>query len=159
MQKWIIMIIVIIIAVLGIFIVFNMDIETEYVPESEIEETELRKTIITLYFVDKSTGELSKETRMIDSKELLKNPYKTLIDLLINGPENTNYIGIFPINTKLLDVKFENGIVIMNFSKEFSENIEVGNLEVRKKAIYQTLTQLTEVYEIKILVEGVEIEN
>ena len=79
MQKWIIFIIVLIITVIGVFIVFNFEVETEYIPESEIEENEMRNTIISLYFIDKTNGEIVKENRMIDSKELLKNPYKTLV--------------------------------------------------------------------------------
>lgn len=157
MQKWIILIIVILIATVGIFIVLNVDIETEYVPEGEVEETEMRNTIITLYFIDKSTGNMAKENRMIDSKELLKNPYKALVQMLIKGPENTNYERVIPENTNLIDITFENGTVITNFSKEFSENIESEKIQASKAAIFQTLTELTEVTDVKILIEGVEI--
>lgn len=158
MQKWIILIIIGMIAILGIFIVLNVDIETEYVPEGEVEETELRNTIITLYFVDKETGALVKENKLIDSKELLKNPYRTLVEMLILGPENEKNENVISKNTKILDTKFEKGSVIINFSKEFSEGIEIERLQVSKDAIYQTLTGLTEVDGIKILVEGTEIE-
>ena len=75
MQKWIILIVVAIIVIIGIFIALNVSIETEYVPETEIEEVELRKTIVTLYFKDKTSGDLTKETRLIDSKLLLREPY------------------------------------------------------------------------------------
>lgn len=158
MQKWIILVIIILIAIIGTFIVFNVDIETEYVPEAEVEETEMRNTIVSLYFIDKTTGELVKEARMIDSKELLKNPYKALIQMLINGPENSNCERIIPPNTNLLEVSFESGCVIINFSKEFSENIEPAQLQACRDAISNTLTELTEVTSIKILVEGVQIE-
>ena len=53
MQKWIILFVIFIILILTTIIVLNVDIETEYTPETEIEETELRKTIITLYFINK----------------------------------------------------------------------------------------------------------
>ena len=59
-----------------------MDVETEYTPEGEIEEEEFRKTLVTLYFKNKETGEISSETKLIDSKELLLEPYSTLIQLL-----------------------------------------------------------------------------
>ena len=55
MQKWIIIAVIVIILILTTVIVLNVDIETEYTPETEIEETELRKTIISLYFLDKNT--------------------------------------------------------------------------------------------------------
>lgn len=158
MQKWIILIVIAVIAIIGVFIVMNVSIETEYIPESEVEETELRKTIVSLYFKDKTTEELVKETRMIDSKELLKNPYNALVKMLIDGPENTNYEKAIPEGTSIIDITFESGCVIINFSKEFSENIETTKLQTNINSIYQTLRELTEVTSIKILVEGVEIE-
>ena len=159
MQKWIILIVIAVIAIIGVFIVMNVSIETEYIPESEVEETELRKTIVSLYFKDKTTGELVKETRMIDSKELLKNPYNALVKMLIDGPENTNYEKTIPEGTSIIDTTFESGCVNINFSKEFSENIETAKLQASINSIYQTLRELTEVTSIKILVEGVEIES
>lgn len=158
MQKWIILAIVLVIAIIGVFIVFNVEIETEYIPETEVEEKEMRNTIITLYFIDKTNGEIAKENRMLDSKELLKNPYKALVEMLIKGPENTKYEKIIPENSNLIDIAFENGIVILNFSKEFSENIENDKIQKNKSAILKTLTQLTEVIDVKILVEGAELE-
>jgi uncharacterized alpha/beta hydrolase family protein len=93
MQKWIIIIIIGVITMLGAFIVLNVDVETEYIPESEVEESQLRNTIVTLYYIDKETGDLAKENRLIDSKDLLKNPYKCNTKLL-------QYHFLFIINRK-----------------------------------------------------------
>ena len=41
MQKWIILIVVCVILIIGTVIILNVDIETEYVPETEIEEMSL----------------------------------------------------------------------------------------------------------------------
>lgn len=158
MQKWIILIVVVLISVIGIFIVLNVNIETEYIPESEVGETEFRKTIVSLYFKDKTSGSLVKETRMIDSKELLRNPYDVLIKMLIEGPENTNYERLIPEGTSVLSTNFENGCVNINFSKEFSENLETSQIQASVDTIYQTLKELTEVTSVKILVEGAEIQ-
>ncbi len=154
MQKCVIFIVVFLIIGLGVFIVLNVDVETEYTPEAEVEETELRKTIISLYFKDKNSGGIAKETRMIDSKELLKNPYKTLVELLLTGPENTNYEKIIPDGTDIIDVTNENGCIIINFSKEYIGDDE--KLSNARESILRTLTELTEVTDIKILVDGVE---
>ena len=158
MQKWIILIIVALIAIIGIFIVFNVKIETEYIPESEVEESEMRNTIVSLYFFEKETGEVIEENRLVDSKELLKNPYKVLIEMLIKGPENEYYEKTIADNTNLIDVSFEKGMVTLNFSKEFIENIEKEEIQKNKIVILKTLTQLTEVTDVKIMVEGVDIE-
>lgn len=160
MQKWIILIVVCIIVILGGFVIFNSDIETEYVPEEEIREDELRNTIVSLYFEDKNTKELVKETRLIDSKRLLKNPYEELIKLLIDGPENSNYEKTIPSNAKLLSAKLKGDCVIIDFSNDFVENA----LDEKQKynsiySILNTLTELTEVNSIKIVIDGQEIDG
>lgn len=160
MQKWIILIVIAIILIVGTIIVLNIDIETEYVPETEVSQTALRKTIITLYFRNKENGEIEKETKLIDSKLLLRDPYQELLNILISGPENQNLEKLIPEGTKILETVFENGCVTINFSKEFIEN---SIDEVKKvQAIYtifETLTELTEVNDIKILIEGEEKED
>lgn len=156
MQKWIILGVIILIVIIGIVIVTNVDIETEYIPESEIEEVELRKTIVSLYFIEKETGEITKETRLIDSKELLKNPYEKLINMLLEGPQGGNLEKILPENVSILETKYENGTITVNFSQEF---LELENRSIIAQAIEKTLTELTEVVNIKVLVEGKEIEE
>lgn len=160
MQKWIILIIISIIIIIGSIIILNVDIETEYVPEKEVSQKDLRKTLVTLYFRNKENGEIVKETRLIDSKKLLKEPYYELINMLILGPENQNLEKLIPDETKILECSFENGCVLINFSKEFIEN---GTDEVKKVqsiyTIYETLTELKEVTNINILVEGNEKED
>ena len=160
MQKWIILIVIAIILIVGTIIVLNIDIETEYVPETEVSQTALRKTIITLYFRNKENDEIDKETKLIDSKLLLRDPYQELLNILISGPENQNLEKLIPEGTKILETVFENGCVTINFSKEFIEN---SIDEVKKvQAIYtifETLTELTEVNDIKILIEGEEKED
>ena len=159
MQKWIILVVVCVILILGTVIILNVDIETEYVPETEIEEVELRKTIVTLYFKNNETNELAKETRLIDSKVLLKNPYEELVKMILDGPENNNYGKVIPEGTNLLETSFENGCVTINFSKEFIDS-NAYNIQ-KSKSIYSlvnTLTELTEVNSIKILIEGQETD-
>lgn len=160
MQKWIILGVIFIILILTTVIVLNVDIETEYTPETEIEETELRKTIITLYFLDKNTGELAKESRLIDSKELIIKPYEEVINMLINGPENSNYERIIPENVKLLETKLEADCLVINFSNEILESMRDESKKVKiTESIYQSLKEFTEINSVKILVENQEIEG
>lgn len=160
MQKWIILSIIFIILILTTIIVLNVDIETEYTPETEIEETELRKTIITLYFLDKNTGELAKESRLIDSKELIIKPYEEVLKMLISGPENSNYGRIIPENVKLLETKLEADCLVINFSNEILDSMtdEIKKVKITE-AIYQSLKEFTEINSVKILVENQEIEG
>ena len=159
MQKWIILVVVCIIVILGGFVIFNSNIETEYTPEEEIREEELRNTLVSLYFEEKNTKELVKETRLIDSKRLLKNPYEELINMLIEGPQNNNYERIIPENTILLDATLVGNCVVINFSKEFvNEHLDIDKKNNLVNSILKTLSELTEVNTIKIMVEGNEFD-
>lgn len=160
MQKWIILFVIFIILILTTIIVLNVDIETEYTPETEIAETELRKTIITLYFLDKNTGELAKESRLVDSKVLIIKPYEEVLNMLISGPENGNYERIIPENTRILETKLEGDCLVINFGSEISESVADTTSQSRiTESIYQSLKEFTEINSIKILVEGQEIQD
>ena len=75
MRKWLVVIVVILGILICSVLIFNANVEVEYVPESEIEDVDLRKTMVTLYFENTENKELQKESRLIDSKILLNSPY------------------------------------------------------------------------------------
>ena len=127
---------------------------SEIVPEEEITDEQLRKTIINLYF--KKEGELIKEQRNIDSKELLNNPYKKIINILIEGPEDKNNEKTIPEGTLIKEIKRDGDILIIDLSKEFIINHIGGEEEERLtiNSIFKTVTQFTEINGIKILIEG-----
>ena len=129
----------------------------EYVPQEEISEAQCRETIINLYFLNKNTGELMAEAIAIDARELAINPYKKLVELLLNGTQNVDLEKIIPEGTKVYDAGIEAGCVVINLSKEFlgfGENGELKNKIVN--SIFLTLAELTEVNSIRFLIEGDE---
>ena len=73
MQKWIILTVVVVLAILTTVIVFNMEIETEYVPEVEASSESLRKTNVSLYFKNKQSNLIDKVNILIDSKKIIKD--------------------------------------------------------------------------------------
>lgn len=129
---------------------------SEYTPEEEITDEQLRKTIVSLYFPSKETKELMPEARLIDIKEILNQPYEKLVNLLIEGPKNDKYEKIIPENTKLLKTYLEGDCVVLDFSSEFlnynkEDENEKNNLI---NSLVNTLTELTEINQVKILIEG-----
>lgn len=157
MQKWIIICVVVVIILLSFFIVFNIDIETEYVPQEEISEYDSRKTMINLYYKNKNTNELVLETKLIDSKNLLKNPYLTIVELLIDKPENEELESVINDKTLLKDVSFNKNIVTVKFEKNILVNGQIDENII--KAITNSLKQLNEVEDVIIQVEGNENNN
>lgn len=156
-------IILIVIIILGVgYIIYNNiknkkenSIE-EYTPEAEITEEQLRQTIITLYFLNPDTYELIPEARQIDAKELLKDPYKNLINLLIEGPKNEKLVKLIPEKTILKSAEIKDNILYLDFSKEFIEGQNLGKEqeELIIKSIVNTVTELTEVNQVAFLIDG-----
>lgn len=157
-KKIIIGIIFIMLVLIGVFIYMNVSIETEYTPEAEIEDIEYRNTAISLYFQNKDTKELQIETRLIDSKELFKNPYTTLINMLLQGPETANLENSIPKETKLISTILEGDCLQVNLSKDFIEQAKENAVEKMNSiySIVNTLTELKEISSVKILIEGEE---
>lgn len=130
----------------------------EYIPQEEITEDQARQTIVSLYFPSKEMHELNPEARLIDIKEIINNPYEKLISLLIEGPKNEKNEKIIPENTKLNKNYLEGDCVVLDFSAEFlnfnkEDEKEKTNLI---NSIVNTLTELTEVNQVKILIDGNE---
>ena len=134
---------------------------TEYTPEEEISQDQLRKTIVSLYFVSNENNDLVPEARLIDIKEIINTPYEKLVNLLIEGPKNDKNKKIIPDNTTLLKSFIEGDCVTLDFSSEFlnynkEDEKEKNNLI---NTLVNTLTELTEVNKVKILVNGESAEE
>lgn len=161
-----IIILIIILAVLGILFFFNSDDSkenisneiTEYTPAEELSDDEIRKTIISLYFKNIETNSLVAEARCIDVKELYKEPYSYLINMLITGPENEKLESAIPEGTKVNSCTLKGTTLYIDLSKEFIDNAPSG-IEEESMVVYSivnTLTELNEVSEIKFLINGEE---
>lgn len=129
----------------------------DYTPQEEISEAQYRETIVNLYFLNKESKEIMAEARAIDAKTLSTNPYKRLVELLLEGTENEMLEKVIPDGVKVYDANIESGCVIINVSKEI---LNFGQDETLKNniinTIAKTLTELTEVERISFLVEGEE---
>lgn len=161
-----IIILVVILIVLGILFLFNSNDSnenitneiTEYTPAQELSDDEIRKTIISLYFKNIETNSLVAEAKCIDVKELYKEPYSYLINMLITGPENEKLESAIPEGTKVNSCTLKGNTLYVDLSKEFIDNAPSG-IEEESMVIYSivnTLTELNEVSEVKFLINGEE---
>lgn len=130
----------------------------EYIPQEEITGEQLRQTVITLYFLDPATNNLTPEARQIDARELLDNPYELLINLLMEGPKNEKLLKLIPENTKLNSTQIKDNILYIDFSEDFIKEQELGKEqeELIIKSIINTVTELTEINKVAILIDGKE---
>ena len=161
MKKWLTIILVILGILVCSVLIFNANVEVEYVPESEIEDVDLRKTMVTLYFENSENKELQKESRLVDSKILLTSPYEELINMLIEGPASSFLQKTVPEGTNLISTELKGDCLHINFSKSFVDNASRDEKE-RENAIYSvvnTVCELNEVNSVKFLIEGEEDAN
>lgn len=157
-------ILLILLLIIGILIYIKINneltenIETEITPLEEITDEQERETMISLYYTNTENNTLIPEARKIDAKELLENPYKKLVELLIEGPKNEKLISSIPEGTKVNNAILNGDMVELDLSKEFIEN-QTEDIEKAKLSIYSivnTLTELNEVNSVKILIDGEE---
>jgi len=158
-------IILFILIILGIGYIIYINVNNDegavldgYTPQAEVTEEQLRKTIVTLYFMDVATEELMPEPRQIDIRELIENPYYFLIKLLIEGPKNEIMARILPLNTTLNEAKLIGNIVYLDFSEGLIKDQNLGEKQEMLiiKAIVNTLTELIEVEGVRITIDGQE---
>ncbi|MFU2362519.1 MAG: GerMN domain-containing protein [Clostridiales bacterium] len=157
----IIIVLVIAIAITGILLWSNRSKNMEenvIQPQEEITDEQMRTALVTLYYMNKETKELTPEGKMIDVKKLLADPYETLINLLIEQPKNEKLQSAIPNGTKVLGAELKGDVVYLDLSNEFIENHEDGEKaeQATIKAIVNTLTELNEVSGVKILINGQE---
>lgn len=114
--------------------------------------------MISLYFNNKDNNALVPEARNIDVKELTKEPYQTLMNLLIGGPKSEKLENTIPEGTKVNYIELKGDALWIDLSKEFIENHKNGaEAELRTVyAIVNTMTQLNEVTSVKIVIDGKE---
>ena len=130
----------------------------EYIPQEELSDDEVRKTIISLYFKNIETNSLIAEAKCIDVKDLSKDPYTYLINLLIAGPENEKLESALPEGTKVNSCTLKGNTLYVDLSKEFIDNAPSG-IEEESMIVYSivnTLTELNEVSNVKFLINGEE---
>ena len=124
-------------------------------PQEETTDEQMRTALVTLYYMNKETKELTPEGKMIDVKKLLADPYETLINLLIEQPKNEKLQSAIPNGTKVLGAELKGDVVYLDLSNEFIENNSVEEKTIIN-AIVNTLTELNEVNGVKILINGQE---
>lgn len=162
--KGIIIALVVIAILVGIiiFLFWGKDDEVtfveEYTPQEEISMEQERQTIVSIYYNNKETNTLMPEARLIDVKELAKNPYTMLLNLVISEPKSDKLETVIPEGTQIINVEVKQDTAYVNLSSEFIKNHK-GGAENEAKTVYaivNTLTELNEINSVRILIEGEE---
>ena len=110
----------------------QVDVETtmsEYTPEEEITDQQNRMTIVTLYFWDAQNCKMVPEARNVDVKDLVEDPYKKILELLIEGSEDNSIGKTIPEGTVVNSVKLDGENLIIDFNDSFIAGYKIGSEE------------------------------
>ncbi len=116
------------------------------------------QTAVNLYYSDMSGRYLMKETR--DREDSTTSTLQEFIlNELLLGPENENYLPALPEGTRLLGVELVQGSCTVNFSEEFLTNRPESHMQARVAvfSVVNSLTELSQVESVRFLCAGKEI--
>ena len=135
-----------------LLIIYLIPVNTNYKETSKYLEVE--KNNVYLF-----NNDLLVLNEVISNKEDILDKILEIIDTLtINGSKkdyiSSEYKATIPSNTKVLDIDLTNKLLKINFSKEFSS----ANEDTIESIVY-SLTELEEVEEIMIFIEGVKLDK
>ena len=129
--------------------VLEVDYELNYIDESA------QKSVI--YLLD-SYNMLGRTEVVVSSNREAENRAKEMLNILISGGSNEDSIpngfrAVLPSETKILSLKYEDGLIKVNFSKELMD-VAKENEEKVIEAIVYTLTSIEGVDKIILYVDG-----
>lgn len=121
----------------------------------------IEKEEMPIFLVDNM--EYIARTSIVKNSDNTDDLIKEVIESLTIGSNKSNYIregfkAVIPEGTKILDIKLEDSILTINFSKELL-NVSQDSEEKMLEAIIYSLTEIESVKKIKILVEGEHLTN
>lgn len=115
-----------------------------------------RKILMNLYFANKDNSAVPIEKREVEVQN--GAIMKAAIQALMAGPESADLRKAIPDGTKLLGIKREGNLAVVDFSKEFaaspgSEGV-TARVSVVNTLIDLPLAQDSKILRVKILIEG-----
>lgn len=168
MKKLVCFVIILLFVFVIIFAVLKnanqIEVETtmsEFVPEEEITNEQNRMTLVTLYFWDAQNNKMIPEARNVDVKEIMNDPFKKILDLLIEGSENSLIGKTIPEGTVVNSVYLDGDNLIIDFNDSFIAGYKIGS-EEHLEIIYSvvdTFLELKEVSSVSFLINGQSVDG
>lgn len=121
----------------------------------------IAKDEMPIFLVDNSDY-VARTSIVKNSSETIEQ-IKEIIEALTKNTKKSSYIRdgfkpIIPDGTKILDLKLEENILTINFSKELLNVVHCDEQKMIEAIIY-SLTEIKDIKKIKILVEGKPLTN
>lgn len=120
-----------------------------------INPEKIDKEKVVLYFLNAEGTALLPQECSIEVKQSRSLEYQ-IVEQLITGPSDDEMRAVLPADTKIKDIKTEEGICYVNFSGDFVSKLS-GSAAQEKLTIYSivnSLTELNTVNKVQFLVDG-----
>ncbi len=117
--------------------------------------------VVYLYFASQDGKRLECQQRGIEVKQSQSLEYQ-LVEQLIAGPDNSdgsNMLASIPSDTKINDIKTEEGTCYVNLSRGFMKKRDNITEEVTIYSIVNTLTELDTVNRVQFLIDGEKLNE
>ena len=124
----------------------------EVQPEEEVPEISNYETNIKLYLIDPTSGILTGEDVVLDARELIDNPYKYIINLLINPPDSLKVESAIPKGTKINNCVMNKGVLTVDLSNDFLNSSGTNSIY----SIVNTMSQFNEIDSVIFRINGEE---
>ena len=115
-----------------------------------------------LYYANSELNALAVESRNINVKyddyDDLEDVAEIVLKELLKGPSDSSLKAVIPDGTKLKDVDVEDGVALVNLSKEYYDNDATTELLARFSLV-NTLCEVSGINKIKLFIDGVELIN
>jgi N-acetylmuramoyl-L-alanine amidase len=155
----------------GIIDYFNNNLSSALAEENNPNMTINSKNQINLYYGtynQKGIEDLAREEIQLNSLKVSKSTGRSkveevatkIIDSLLAGPQIKEHLRLIPQSTKLLNLEIKDNIAYVNFNKDLISINSGGDGELLKiNSIIYSLTQLPEINQVQVLIEGKSFNN
>lgn len=153
----------IILSTFTILVLFMLYLIPNNTKDLEIEQTEQYTSLDTsnmheIFLLDSNNFVARTTISMVNTNKTIEEKARELLEALIIGEKKESILpngfkAIIPVDTKILNVTFDSGVLKIDFSKEFLD-INEKYEEKMIEAICYTLTSIKDVNGIAIYVEG-----
>ncbi|MDD4036679.1 MAG: GerMN domain-containing protein [Bacilli bacterium] len=148
---------------LVIYILPNRDNEysLELLTKQKLEYVEFTNDVNYIYLLDSNNYVAGTTIALVNKPATTEERIRLLLESIIIGGKKQNAVpngfrAIIPAGTRILDIKIEDDLVKVNFSKELLDTREEYEEKILEALIY-TITSVKGVNRVSISVEGVSL--
>ena len=129
-------------------------------PKTISNDAQTQKISVKVYYPDDAGINLVGVKRTVEIASDSEK-YLAAVNLLMDNPNEKDLTVIFPKNAKIKSVKVSNGTAFVDFDQNITKSFVGGSTgeEFLVNSIVKTLTEFSEVKQVRFLVEGAEIET